>query len=76
MFARLFKKSNMPIRLGRWGVGSSQKIMDRKVELANHDHCGPCPPLKKSRDFPMDNSMDIAVFSLQSFHVAPQQSKS
>lgn len=75
MFARLFKKSSMPIRLGRWGVGSNQKILDRKVELANHDHCGPCPPIKKYESDAFDHSMDIAVCALQSLHVPPLRKK-
>ena len=74
MFARLFKTSTKT-RLGRWSLVSSQKVMNRKVELANHDHCGPCPPLKKYDEDAFDNSMDIAVCALQSLHVAPMKEK-
>ena len=74
MFLRIFKSSAQP-RLGRWSVASSKKIIDRKVELANHDHCGPCPPIKKFKENALDNSMDIAVFALQSLHVAPLKKK-
>ena len=49
--------------------------MDRKVELANHDNCGPCPPIKKYESDACDNSMDIAVCALQSLHVAPLRRK-
>ena len=74
MFLHLFKNS-AKTRLGRWSVGSSKKIMDRKVELANHDNCGPCPPIKKYESDACDNSMDIAVCALQSLHVAPLRRK-
>lgn len=67
MFLHLFKSSGK-IRLGRWSVVSSKKIMDRKVELANHDNCGPCPPIKKYELEAYNNSMDIAVCALQSLH--------
>ena len=71
---RIFKSST-PLKLGRWSLSSSKKIIDRKVELANHDHCGPCPPLKKSNhNYDLfDNSMDLSIYALQSFHVAPSK---
>ena len=71
---RIFKPIT-PMKLGRWTLTSSKKIIDRKVELANHDHCGPCPPLKKPNnkyDF-FDNSMDLSICALQSFHMAPSK---
>ena len=71
MWARLFKTSTK-IRLGRWSLVTNPKVMNRKVELANHDHCGPCPPLKKYDADAFDNSMDK---NLQSLHVAPMKEK-
>ena len=36
--------------LGRWGANNNQKTIDRKIYLANQDHCGSsqykCEPLK------------------------------
>ena len=28
--------------LGRWGQVNSNTQLDRKIDLANEDHCGPC----------------------------------
>ena len=28
--------------LGRWTMNYSKDHLDRKIYLANHDHCGPC----------------------------------
>lgn len=65
----VFKKSPPP-KLGRWNRNHEK----RKIDLANHDHCGgpTClnTKLTKSTDT-HDNSMDIAICALQSFHVNP-----
>lgn len=55
--------SPVPTRLGRWGTSTDAKIIERKVALANHDHCGPCPPLKRSKPFkPLeDSSIDMRL---------------
>jgi hypothetical protein len=37
MLRLIFKRSN-PIRLGRWNYHNSE----RKIDLANIDHCGTC----------------------------------
>jgi len=42
--------------LGRWTMNYSKEHLDRKIYLANHDHCGPCgsisglPTLKQLTD--------------------------
>jgi hypothetical protein len=28
--------------LGRWNIDYCDKKMDKKVDLSNEDHCGPC----------------------------------
>ena len=28
--------------LGRWNIDYCNKKMDRKIDLSNEDHCGPC----------------------------------
>ena len=40
----LFKKfiTNDKKTLGRWEIDHCIKKTDRKIELANEDHCGPC----------------------------------
>lgn len=70
-------RSPKPVRLGRWSVENDAKTVDRKVSLANHDNCGPCPPLKKRKSRveatnTFDNSMDISLCALQSFHSYPR----
>lgn len=32
--------------LGRWEIPSSTKLLHRKIDLANEDHCGCCEPEK------------------------------
>lgn len=31
-----------PIQLGRWGVVYSSEALEKRIDLANIDHCGPC----------------------------------
>jgi hypothetical protein len=31
-----------PKPLGRWNIDYCNKKIDRKIELSNEDHCGPC----------------------------------
>ena len=40
--------------LGRWNIDYCNKKMDRKIDLSNEDHCGPCGQyiLDKSTQFP------------------------
>ena len=40
IFSKLFTKEK--VILGRWTMNYSKDHLDRKVYLANHDHCGPC----------------------------------
>ncbi len=28
--------------LGRWNIEYCDKIMNKKIDLSNEDHCGPC----------------------------------
>ena len=38
-----FTKTKIPtILLGRWNITYNKKIIHRKIDLANEDHCGPC----------------------------------
>ena len=38
---------NENIILGRWKINYSKNHLDRKIYLANHDHCGPCGSINK-----------------------------
>lgn len=40
MFRNLLKKKNLQPKLGRWGVTYEAKILDKRINWANHDHCG------------------------------------
>jgi len=37
-----YGKTNPSILLGRWSVQYDQRIIDRKINQANEDHCGCC----------------------------------
>ena len=50
-FTKLFRKympwnfsfaKNPTIHLGKWSPDTRLKTIQRKVDLANEDHCGPC----------------------------------
>ena len=40
-----FITKNESLLLGRWHYPKDKKILDRKIYLANYDHCGPCGKL-------------------------------
>lgn len=31
-----------PKPIGRWRIETCNKKLDRKIDLSNEDHCGPC----------------------------------
>jgi hypothetical protein len=81
MWNRLSKvfKTSQPLKNGRWAL-ESKKTALRKIDLANHDHCGGplCAETKltKSKNTAeYDNGMDAAICALQSFHVNPTKNK-
>jgi hypothetical protein len=37
-----FNTPEKRIILGRWSIPKSRDILERKIYLANYDHCGPC----------------------------------
>ena len=41
IFKIYFGKETKPI-LHRWYIPQSKEYLDRKIYLANYDHCGPC----------------------------------
>lgn len=45
-FIRLFFTKEQPKLLGRWKMTYENIHLDRKVYLANHDHCGSCGIIK------------------------------
>lgn len=38
------------VLLGRWGINSCQKEVNKKIDRSNEDHCGPCSytPIKSN----------------------------
>ena len=75
MWRILRKRNQSTVRLGRWSLSDKRKIADRKVELANIDHCGTCPvPLRQKED-EFDNSINISICALQSLHSYPTNKK-
>lgn len=49
----LFK--HKPLQLGRWGVVYSSDDLQKRIDLANIDNCGPC----KHSDIPVENKYKI-----------------
>lgn len=68
-------RSSTPIKLGRWAIGSSSSVINKRTDLANHDHCGPysTQDIKRPPSNYFDNSMDISICALQSFSVYPSR---
>ena len=38
----LFRSKNLPPHLGRWKIENCNEKMNKKIDLSNEDHCGPC----------------------------------
>jgi len=43
---QIFGKNN--IKLGRWNVDYNNNNINRKIDLSNEDHCGPCGQYKNT----------------------------
>jgi hypothetical protein len=43
--------------LGRWNIVYCDKLLNKKVDLSNEDHCGPCGQYIKT----LDKSVKIKV---------------
>jgi len=41
MLKNIFAKK-LPKPLGRWRIEHSDAQLNRKIDLSNEDHCGPC----------------------------------
>ena len=35
-----FIKKTKPTKLGRWGVTYDSQVLEKRINWANHDHCG------------------------------------
>jgi len=39
---QFFKPKELPKPVGRWGREQCNEQMNKKIDLSNEDHCGPC----------------------------------
>jgi len=53
VFLQLFH--TRPKQLGRWGIVYSSDDLQKRIDLANIDNCGPC----KHSDIPIENKYKI-----------------
>lgn len=42
LFKLLSTKKENTLNLGRWKINYCNKEINRKIDLSNTDHCGPC----------------------------------
>jgi hypothetical protein len=47
------KQSN--ILLGRWNITYCEKIINKKIDLSNEDHCGSCNNIKDIKNIDVKN---------------------
>ena len=53
LFRNIFSKlySSEKVLLGRWNLTYKKEHIDRKIYLANYDHCGPCGNIETLKKF-------------------------
>jgi len=44
-----FKKKELLRPMGRWNIDYCNKKINRKIDLSNEDHCGPCGQYIKTK---------------------------
>jgi len=44
--------------LGRWNIDYCKKKIDKKVDLSNEDHCGPCGSTIINKEFSKENKKE------------------
>jgi hypothetical protein len=62
---RFFMKDQV-VHLGRWNIVYCNKLLDRKIDLSNEDHCGPCGQyLQESNKniIPYTNKTSIVLYT-------------
>ena len=42
IFKYIFTQNDSKPKLGRWKIENCYKIINKKIDLSNEDHCGPC----------------------------------
>ena len=57
-----FIKNEPPRILGRWNIDYCNKKMNKKIDLSNEDHCGPCGEyILTKRDNPQVNIVNTTT---------------
>jgi hypothetical protein len=41
-FIKIISINKQTVQLGRWNIDYCSKKINRKIDLSNMDHCGPC----------------------------------
>lgn len=55
LYMRISKIFSTPkTSLGRWGAIENKQSLDRRIDMANEDHCGPCGQLYMKPKGPKD----------------------
>ena len=54
LFRNIFKIQDKLI-LGRWNYTKCSNELERKIYLANYDHCGPCGKIKLDKNKNVSN---------------------
>ena len=54
IYPKIFVKE-LPKPIGRWRIENCNKQMDKKIDLSNEDHCGPCGQYALSKIENTDN---------------------
>ena len=39
---QIFSRKQKPTELGRWSLLNSSDALQKRIDMANIDHCGPC----------------------------------
>jgi len=62
-----FKPKQIDLILGRWKVENCHKKIDRKIDYANEDHCGPCGNNSLTTNSSTTNSLkkDLQLYDIK-----------
>jgi hypothetical protein len=65
-----FKQTDTKILLGRWHLNDCNLRVNKKVDLSNEDHCGPCgqynqPQLENKKKIIIDEEVDNSFKKLK-----------
>ncbi len=61
LFSNLKDNNNKKLLIGRWNRDYDTYILERKVYLANMDHCGCCENIKKKDKITFDKNEEHLI---------------